>query len=101
MDIKYKNLTEIKSKEFFDEVSAFVDKLIDEATSNGSLTEQGADNEYTCEIGRLGSLCADFEASNMHFDNIKFKSPLLISIEQELAKRSICAFYTQTTVFNI
>ena len=28
-------------------------------------------------------------ASNMHFDNIKFKSLLLISIEQELAKRSI------------
>ena len=84
----YTHIEKIDSPELFEEVSAYVDALIDEATHCGALAE-GADNAYTLEIGRLGRLCAYYEANYLHFDHIEFKSPLLVSIEQELAKRSI------------
>jgi len=69
---------EIHTLELFKQVSEYTDALIDEATANGSLEEQGADNEYTREIGRACRLCADYESMYMKFEHLKFKSPLVV-----------------------
>jgi len=89
MDKKFIDITEIHSPELFKQVSAYTDALIDEATANGSLQEQAANNEYTREIGRVGRLCADYESMYMKFEYMKFKSPLVVSIEKEMEKRHI------------
>ena len=89
MNASYKDITKIDNRELFDKISAYVDGLIDEATNNGSLAAPDTDNEYTREIGRLGTLCADYETNHLNCEHLKFKSPLLLSIENELAKRSI------------
>ena len=89
MKAYYKDITKIDNRGLFEEVSVYVDSLIEEATGNGSLAKPEADNEYTREIGRLGRLCADYETNYMQFNYVKFKSPLLISIENELTKRSL------------
>ncbi|MDR2840197.1 MAG: helix-turn-helix transcriptional regulator [Paludibacter sp.] len=86
---KFEDITKIEDRELFDKVSAYCDDLIDEATANGSLDEQGADNEYTREIGRVANMCADYETFFMTFTNIKFKSPLVVSIENEMENRSL------------
>jgi len=86
---KFGNVTVIDNKVLFDAVSEYEENLIQEATANGSLAEQGADNEYTREIGRVGVMCADYESTYMTFKCLKFKSPLVISIENELAKRTL------------
>jgi predicted XRE-type DNA-binding protein len=86
---KFENITVIDNRELYDKVSAYGNNLIDEATANGTLNEQDADNEYTREIGRVGNLCADYESTYMTFKYLKFKSPLVISIEKELANRSL------------
>ena len=89
MDIKYNNISRIESRELFEKISAHVDELIEEATKNGSLSKQEANNEYMRDIGRLGRLCAEYESNYLQFEHIKFKSPLLACIEKEFAKRSI------------
>lgn len=89
MENRFKKITLIDTQELYDEVSAYVDTLIDEATANGSLVAQEADNEYTREIGRLGNLCADYESLHFKSQTLTFKSPLLRCIENELEKRSI------------
>ena len=84
---KFENITFIDNRELYDRISAYGDDLIDEATANGALAEQGAENEYTREIGRVGIMCADYESTYMTFKHLKFKSPLLIGIEKELTNR--------------
>jgi len=86
---KFENITKIETGELYESVLAYVNELITEATDNGSLSEREADNEYTREIGRLGELCADYENLFIEFKNIKVKSPLLVSIEEELKRRSL------------
>lgn len=85
---KFENITVIDNRELYDEVSAYGDALIDEATANGML-ESEADNEYTREIGRVGVMCAIYESTYMTFKHLKFKSPLVISIEQEMKNRNL------------
>ncbi|MEI6755116.1 MAG: helix-turn-helix transcriptional regulator [Paludibacter sp.] len=89
MEKKFIDITEIHTTELFKQVSEYTDALINEATANGSLEEQGADNEYTREIGRVGRMCADYESNYLKFQHLKFKSPLVISIENEMEKRHI------------
>jgi len=89
MEKKYIDIIEIHTPELFKLVSEYTDALIEEATANGSLNEQGADNEYTREIGRVGRMCADYESMYMKFEHLKFKSPLVVSIEKEMEKRHI------------
>ena len=86
---KFESVTVVDNRELYDLVSAYGDALIDEATANGALSEQGADNEYTREIGRVGIMCADYESMYMTFKYLKFKSPLVINIEKELNKREL------------
>jgi hypothetical protein len=73
---RFEGITKIEDRELFDLMSSYCDALIDEATANGSLDEQYADNEYTREIGRVGCLCADYERDYMVFDNIDFSAPV-------------------------
>ena len=89
MDKKFIEVTEIQSAELYNQVSEYTDALIDEATVNGALSEQDADNDYTREIGRVGRMCADYESLYMKFEQLKFKSPLVVSIENEMEKRHI------------
>jgi len=89
MKKKFIDITEIHTPELFKQVSEYTDALIDEATANGSMNEQGADNEYTREIGRVGRMCADYESLYLKSEHLKFKSPLVISIENEMEKRHI------------
>ena len=74
---KFEDVTVIDNRELYDKVSAYGDDLINEATDNGALSEQGADNEYTREIVRVGIMCADYETNFMTFKTLKFKSPLM------------------------
>ena len=89
MQKKFEDITVIESKELFDAMSAYEEDLINEATANGALAEQDADNEYTREIGRVGVMCADYESMYMTFKHLKFKTPLVVSIEKELSKREL------------
>jgi len=74
MTKKFANITFIDNRELYDEISAYGDALIDEATANGALAEPDADNEYTREIGRVGIMCADYESTYMAFQCLKFKT---------------------------
>ncbi|HRZ98110.1 MAG TPA: helix-turn-helix transcriptional regulator [Paludibacter sp.] len=89
MEKKFIDIIEIDTPELFKKITEYTDALINEATTNGSLEEKGADNEYTREIGRVGSMCADYESRYMKFEQLKFKSPLVVSIEKEMEKRQI------------
>ena len=89
MEKKFIDITEIHTPELFNEVSEYTDVLINEATETGALSDPNADNEYTREIGRLGRMCADYESLHMKFEHLKFKSPLVVSIENEMEKRHI------------
>ena len=86
---KFLDIEDIQTLELNKKVSDYNDSLIDEATENGSLNEPGADNEYIREIGPTGRMCADYESIYMTFTNLKFKSPLVVSIEKEMEKRNL------------
>ena len=76
---KFENITVIDNKKLFDAIAAYEEDLINEATANGALAEQDADNEYTREIGRVGCMCADYEDTYMTFKCLNFKTkPKLI-----------------------
>jgi hypothetical protein len=67
----FEGVRRIEDRELFNLMSSYCDALIDEATRDGWLAEQGADNEYTREIGRVGCLCADYESEYMTFKHIR------------------------------
>jgi hypothetical protein len=68
---RFEGVTKIEDHELFELMSSYCDALIDEATSNGSLDDLYASNEYTREIGRVGCLCADYESDYMTFKHIR------------------------------
>lgn len=76
MKNRFKEITLIDTQELYNEVSAYVDTLINEATANGSLDAQDVVNEYTREIGRLGSLCADYESLHFKPQTVAFRPAL-------------------------
>ncbi len=80
----------IKTQSEYDKAMAYVNALIDEATEKGVL-EPDADNKYTQEIGRVGSLCADFERNKMTFKRLapRTYSPLVQVMREEMFKRDI------------
>ena len=89
MKKKFEDIKYIDTAELYNKATAYVDNLIKEATANGTLSEPDADNEYTREIGRIGNMCADYETLHYQPTALKFKSPLIASIEKELEKRSL------------
>jgi hypothetical protein len=70
---QFEDISVIDNRELYDKVSAYDEALINEATANGALAEQDADNEYTREIARVGIMCADYESNYMTFKVLKFK----------------------------
>ncbi|WP_455787218.1 helix-turn-helix transcriptional regulator [Parabacteroides goldsteinii] len=89
MEKKFEDIIRIDTPELFEKVSEYVEELIAEATQKGALSVQGERNEYTLEISRAAGMCADYEALYYKSKSLKFKSPLIVSIEEELEKRSL------------
>lgn len=89
MEKKFENIVRIDTPELFEKVSDYVEELINEATKKGALSVQGERNEYTLEISRAAGMCADYEALYYKPNSLRFKSPLITSIEEELEKRSL------------
>ncbi|MFP5039660.1 transcriptional regulator [Parasediminibacterium sp. JCM 36343] len=89
MTKKFEALTEITDLQNYKAAMGYMNEVIDYATQNGYLREQGSDNEYTREIGRIGAMCADYESIYMEFKHIKFKNPLIVSIEKQMKKKAL------------
>ena len=91
MEKKFENISELNTREEYDNAMTYVMQLISEATANGSLDDPEADNEYIREIGRVGHLCANYEDAKIEFKylKIKKKTPLLRNIEDEMYNRNI------------
>lgn len=89
MEKKYSGLKEIKSRSHFNEVKAYYEDVLKKATETGALEAQDADNEYLKELSRIGKIIYVYERLNSPAKHLKFKSPLVISIEKELDKRQL------------
>ena len=61
MENNFYGVTRITTNVEYDLLKNHINKLIDEATTNGYLVEQDADNEFTREIARLGKIGALYE----------------------------------------
>jgi nucleoid-associated protein YgaU len=72
----------ITSNKEYDLLKSYINILIDEATSNGYLSEPGADNEFTREIARLGKIGALYETEVLHLPK-RAINPLVLEIENE------------------
>ncbi|MDR1975036.1 MAG: helix-turn-helix domain-containing protein [Bacteroidales bacterium] len=89
MKKKYIDIEKIDTKEAYSEAVQSLETLINEATEKGFLTNPELCNEYTDEISRLGNLCADYESTFMDLKPLKVKSPLILSIENEIKKNEL------------
>jgi antitoxin component HigA of HigAB toxin-antitoxin module len=82
------NATRITTDEEYDLLKSHINNLIDEATTNGCLSEQGADNEFTHEIARLGKIGALYETEVLHLPK-RAINPLVLEIEKEIKTRGL------------
>lgn len=89
MKKQFENLAEITDEKTFKSVRAYYEELIKYATEKGYLKDPEADNKYTREIGRIGTMIADYESIYMDFSPLKFKSPLIIKIENQMKKQAL------------
>lgn len=89
MKQKFSNLTEITDRKTYDEVMKYLNEVVDYATKNGYFAEQDANNEYTDEFGRIAEMTAEYESRFMDLSPLKFKSPLIITIEKEMQKKNL------------
>lgn len=90
MEKKFLNLSEIKDRTIFDEVSAYLNDLINEATNIGALSIQNPDNEYAREIGRISILCADYEDNVLNlFPVVRQKNALQKAIDDIMYSRNL------------
>ena len=78
----------ITTSEEYDLLTSHINSLIDEATARGYLSEQGADNEFTREIARLGKIGALYETEVLHLPKHTI-NPLVFEIEKELKIRGL------------
>ena len=91
MEKKFENITELNTRQEYDEALAYTKSLIVEATQKGFLNSPDVDNEYICEIGRIGSMCADYEETKIQYNHItvRGRSPLVRVVQEEMYKRDI------------
>lgn len=89
MKKQFENLTKITDKKTFESVRTYYEDVIKYATEKGYLKDPEANNKYTHEIGRIGLMIADYESIYLDFRPLKFKSPLIISIEKQMQKKSL------------
>ena len=80
--------TRITTSGEYDLLKSHLNSLINEATTNGYLSEQGADNEYTREIARLGKIGALYETEVLHLPK-RTVNPLVSEIEKEIRTRGL------------
>jgi len=81
-------VTRITTDEEYDLLKSHVNDLINEATSNGFLAEQGADNEHTREIARLGKIGALYETEALNLPKRDI-NPLVLEIEKVIRIRGL------------
>lgn len=89
MKKQFENLTIITDKKTFESVRIYYEDVIKYATEKGYLKDPEADNKYTREIGRIGVMIADYESIYLNFSPLKFKSPLIVSIEKQMQKKAL------------
>jgi hypothetical protein len=65
METFFYGVTRISTDVEYDLLKKYINRLIDEATIKGYLAQQGADNEFTREIARLGKIGALYETEVM------------------------------------
>lgn len=78
----------ITTREQYDEVRSYVNRLIKEATQKGML-EPGADNDYVREISRLAKLSADYEDNYLNVLPMRVKNPLIQALENYFYVRNL------------
>ena len=88
MEKIFSYVTRITTSGEYDLLKSHLNSLINEATINGYLSEQGADNEYTREIARLGKIGALFETEVLHLPK-RATNPLVLQIEKEIRTRGL------------
>jgi antitoxin component HigA of HigAB toxin-antitoxin module len=88
MDRIFCDKTRIKTDEDYYLLKNHINALIDKATTKGYLSEQGADNEYTREIARLGKIGALYETEILHLPK-RSVNPLVVEIEKEIRNRGL------------
>lgn len=89
MEKQFENIVEIKDVEAYTTAKSYLNDLINYATKNGYLNNPEADNLFTNEIGRIGIMCADYESLYINFKHLKVKSPLIVSIENEMRNKDL------------
>lgn len=89
MEKQFENIIEITDRKTYDEAVKYLNEVVDYATENGYFAEQGADNEYTTEFGRIAGMCSDYESLYVDLRPLKFKTPLIVSIEKEMRKKHL------------
>ncbi len=89
MKKKFENLTEITDETTFKSVRAYFEDLIKFATGKGYLSNPENDNKYTREMGRIGTMIADYESIYLNFKHLKVKSPLIVSIEKQMKIKAL------------
>jgi hypothetical protein len=88
MEKIFDNVTGLKTDEEYALLKSHVNGLIDEATTNGYLSEQGADNEFSREIARLGRIGAIYETEALHLP-VRVINPSVPKIEKEIRPRVV------------
>jgi antitoxin component HigA of HigAB toxin-antitoxin module len=82
------DVTRITTDSEYDLLKKQINCLIDEATKNGLLSEQDADNEYTREMARLGKIGAIYETEVLQLPK-RAVTPLVREIEKEIKTRGL------------
>ncbi len=91
MEKKFENITELTTRQEYDEALAYTKSLIIETSQKGFLNSPDANNEYVREIGRIGGMCADYEDTKIQFNyiTVRDRSPLVRVVQEEMYKRDI------------
>ncbi|MBK7097466.1 MAG: XRE family transcriptional regulator [Sphingobacteriales bacterium] len=89
MKIQFEKLMEISALETYDAAMKYLNEWVDYATKNGYFEDTNVENDYTREFSRIAGMCADYENIYLKFKNIKFKNPLLVTIEKEMRKKNL------------
>ena len=88
MEKKFCDVSRITTDKEYILLKSHINALISEATKNGYLSEQGADNEFTHEIARLGKIGALYETEALHLPK-RIINPLVLEIEREIRTRGL------------
>ena len=88
MEKVFFGITRITNDEEYDLIKSRINLLIDIATTNGYLAEQGADNEHTREIARLGKIGALYETEVLNLPKRDI-NPLVLEIEKVIRIRGL------------